>query len=87
MSKKGVVVLGDKMNHGGEVKSASANFSVNGKKVALVGDKVHCKKHGNNHIVEGASQRTCNGQPVVVDGCKCHCGCVVISSATNSTIG
>ncbi|MEI2264062.1 PAAR domain-containing protein [Erwinia sp. CGal63] len=86
---KGLVLLGDKTTHGGKVISASSNIIINGKEVALVGDMVSCpiKDHGTNPIIEGASQRTCGGRAVVVDGCKCQCGCQVISSAPNSTIG
>ncbi len=86
---KGLVLLGDKTTHGGKVISASSNITVNGKKVALVGDMVSCPVpgHGTNPITEGMSQRAFGGRAVVVDGCKCQCGCQVISSATNSTIG
>ncbi len=86
---KGLVLLGDKTTHGGTVISASSNFTVIGKKVALVGDKVSCPVagHGTNPIIEGSPKRSCNGRAVVVDGCKCQCGCLVVSSATNSTIG
>ncbi|MDX6018875.1 PAAR domain-containing protein [Scandinavium sp. V105_16] len=86
---KGVVFLGDKTDHGGEVISASANYTIDGKKVALVGDMVSCPVdgHGTNPIVEGAPNRSVNGRAVVVDGCKCQCGCRVISSATNCTVG
>lgn len=86
---KGLVLLGDKTTHGGEVISASSAFTVNGKSVALVGDRVSCpvNGHGVNPIVEGASQRFCHGRAVVIDGCKCQCGCLVISSALNSTVG
>jgi len=86
---KGFVLLGDKTSHGGKVISASANFTVNDIKVALVGDLVSCpvEGHGTNPIVEGWPHRTFNGRAVVVDGCKCQCGCTVISSAQNSTVG
>lgn len=86
---KGLVVLGDKTSHGGKVLSASSNITVDGKTVAVVGDMVNCPMigHGTNPIVEGMSQRTCAGRAVVVDGCRCACGCQVISSAPNSTTG
>lgn len=87
--KKGLVLLGDKTSHGGKVISASSNTTVNGKKVALVGDMVSCpiEGHGTNPIVEGWSQHTFNGRAFAVDGCKCQCGCTLISSALNSTVG
>ena len=86
---RGVVLLGDKTTHGGNVISASANFTVNGKKVALVGDMVSCPVpgHGTNPIIEGMPQRSCDGRSVVADGCRCQCGCQVISSAPESAIG
>ncbi|EMO0474645.1 PAAR domain-containing protein [Pluralibacter gergoviae] len=85
----GVVLLGDKTSHGGKVISASSSITVDGKKVALVGDLVSCPigGHGSNPIVEGAPHRTFNGRAVVVDGCKCQCGCTVISSVQHSTVG
>ena len=85
----GIVLIGDKTSHGGTVISASSNITVDGKKAALVGDMVNCPVdgHGTNPIVEGSPHRTFNGCAVVVDGCKCQCGCTVISSAQNSTGG
>lgn len=41
---KGFVLIGDNTTHGGQVISASSSMVVNGKKVALVGDKVSCPK-------------------------------------------
>ncbi|HCT3534377.1 PAAR domain-containing protein [Enterobacter hormaechei] len=86
---KGLVLLGDKTSHGGKVISASSSITVDGKKAALVGDMVSCpvEGHGMNPVVEGSPHRTFNGRAVVVDGCKCQCGCTVISSAQNSTVG
>lgn len=86
---RGLVLLGDRTTHGGKVISASSAITVNGKKVALIGDWVSCPipGHGVNSILEGFPQRTNNGKAVAVDGCLCQCGCQVISSATNSTVG
>lgn len=44
---KGLVLLGDKTYHGGIIISASANFTVTGIKVALVGDLVSCPVEGH----------------------------------------
>ena len=86
---KGLVLLGDKTTHGGSVISASSTMIVNGKKVALIGDKVSCPipGHGTNPIVEGSSEWISDGKAVVVDGCRCQCGCQVISSAPDCAIG
>ncbi|EIZ9526020.1 PAAR domain-containing protein, partial [Cronobacter sakazakii] len=53
---KGFVVLGDKTTHGGVVISASSTMVVNGRIVALVGDKVNCPVpgHGTNKIIEAS---------------------------------
>lgn len=74
---KGFVLLGDKTTHGGAVISASSTMIVNGKPVALVGDKVSCPipGHGTNAIIEGAPEWSSDGKAIVVDGCKCQCGC------------
>lgn len=86
---KGLVLLGDKTTHGGAVISASSTMIVNGKKVALVGDMVICPKdgHGSNPIIEGSTEWSSDGKAIVVDGCKCRCGCQVISSAPEWAIG
>lgn len=86
---KGFVLLGDKTTHGGSVISATSTLVVNGKKVALVGDKVSCPipGHGVNQIVEGSPEWSSDGKAIVVDGCKCQCGCQVISGAPDCVIG
>jgi hypothetical protein len=43
---KGFVLLGDKTTHGGEVISASSTMTVNGNKVALVGDEIFALSRG-----------------------------------------
>ncbi|QEW33873.1 PAAR domain-containing protein [Erwinia billingiae] len=86
---KGFVLLGDSTTHGGQVISASSTMIVNGKKVALMGDQISCPLigHGINAIVEGSPEWASDGKAVVVDGCRCACGCQVISSAPDCAIG
>jgi len=86
---RGFVLLGDKTTHGGKVISATSTMIVNGKKVALVGDMVSCPipGHGTNPIVEGSPEWISDGKPIVIDACKCLCGCQVISSAPDCVIG
>ncbi|WP_081609206.1 PAAR domain-containing protein [Pseudomonas sp. CBZ-4] len=80
---QGLVLLGDKTTHGGEVISASSTTIVNGKRAALVGDEVRCPLpgHGVNRIVEGCPDWSEEGRAMVVNGCRSECGCQVISSA------
>ena len=86
---KGFVLLGDKTTHGGQVISASSTMVVNGKNVALVGDKIICpiNGHGINAIIDGSPEWISDGKAVVVNGCHCECGCQVISSAPDCAIG
>ena len=80
---QGLVLLGDKTTHGAEVISASSTTIVNGKRAALVGDEVRCPLpgHGVNRIVEGCPDWSVGGRAMVINGCRCECGCLVISSA------
>ncbi|MGH1500510.1 PAAR domain-containing protein [Yersinia proxima] len=86
---KGFVLLGDKTTHGGEVISATSSMVVNGKKVALIGDMISCPQTGHavNTIIEGSTEWASDGKAVAVDGCHCECGCQVISSSPDCSIG
>lgn len=86
---KGFVLLGDKTTRGGQVISASSTMIVNGKNVALVGDAINCPVvgHGINTIIEGSSEWISDGKDIVVDGCHCECGCQVLSSAPDCSVG
>lgn len=79
---RGVIRLGDITTHGGNVIQASSEMVVHGRPVALVGDLVTCPQpgHGTNPIIEGSSMMSFNGKAVAIDGCKCVCGCALISS-------
>lgn len=86
---QGFVLLGDKTTHGGEVISASSTQTVNGKRVALVGDEVRCPLpgHGVNAIVEGTPDWSEEGRAVAVGGCRTECGSQLISSVTDCVVG
>ncbi|MFT0521568.1 PAAR domain-containing protein [Pseudomonas faucium] len=83
------VLLGDRTTHDGSVISASSTTIVNGKPVALVGDKVNCPipGHGTNPIVEGSEHWSENGVALVVDSCRSECGCRVIASTCECGVG
>jgi len=81
------VCLGDDTSHGGNVKTASSSFSLNGgRKAALVGDLVSCPLHSDNPIVEGGKGFSDLGRPLAVGGCRTQCGSVLIASNPGVTI-
>lgn len=79
---KGIIRLGDATTHGGNVIQASSQMAIDGKPAALVGDMVSCPipGHGVNPIIEGSTFMSFQDKAVAVEGCKCACGCALISS-------
>lgn len=79
---KRVIRLGDPTTHGGKVVSAAATSSINGIKVARMGDKVTCPLtgHGVGTIVEGDPNWLIEGIPVALEGHKTSCGASLIST-------
>ncbi|MDQ2823425.1 MAG: PAAR domain-containing protein [Pseudomonadota bacterium] len=78
---RGVVRLGDKTSHGGQVISASATFIVLDKQVALHGDTTFCPKcKGTFPIQVATSERRHHNQPVAYHGDATACGAKLISS-------
>jgi len=77
-----MIVLGDKTDHGGEVIEASGVTDTHGKRIARVGDKVHCPKkgHGTAVITTGDNTMIVDGKAVAYHGCKTSCGATLISS-------
>lgn len=77
----GVIRLGDKTSHGGQVISAQATFKALGKAVAVNGDLTICPKcKGKFPIQVTASDRKHQGKAVAYDGDKATCGAKLISS-------
>ena len=78
---RGIVRLGDKTTHGGQVISAQATFKALGKAVAVEGDLTVCPKcKGTFPIQPASSERRHHGQAVAYDGDKTACGAKLISS-------
>jgi uncharacterized Zn-binding protein involved in type VI secretion len=77
----GVVRLGDKTSHGGQVISASDSFTVLGKQVALDGDETFCPKcKGTFPIQVAASERKHHGKQVAYHDDPTACGAKLVSS-------
>jgi uncharacterized Zn-binding protein involved in type VI secretion len=78
---RGVIRLGDKTSHGGEVVSGSTTYKVLGKAVAVEGDMASCPKcKGMFAIKPVDSTRKHHGKQVAYDGDKTECGAKLISS-------
>lgn len=78
---RGVIRLGDKTSHGGEVVSASDSYTVLGKAVALEGDMATCPKCKGKHAIKPVdSTRKHHGKQVAYDGDPTDCGATLISS-------
>jgi uncharacterized Zn-binding protein involved in type VI secretion len=84
---KGIIRIGDKTTHGGQVLSGSSKMKFAGIGVARVGDPVSCpiNGHGPTTIIEGHPTIKDNGAPVAFHGHKCACGCALVTSLANAT--
>lgn len=78
---RGVIRLGDKTTHGGEVISAAQDFTVLGKQVALEGDSTYCPQcKGKFSIHPCTDSRRHHGKRVAYDQDITACGAKLISS-------
>jgi uncharacterized Zn-binding protein involved in type VI secretion len=78
---RGVIRLGDKTSHGGEVVSASESFTVMGIAVALDGDMTVCPKcKGRFAIRPLDSSRQHHGKAVAYHDDPTECGATLLSS-------
>ena len=78
---RGVIRMGDKTSHGGQVISASDSLKALGKAVALEGDMVVCPQcKGKFPIIVSDSDRKHHGKRVAHQGDKAACGAILCSS-------
>lgn len=82
---KKIIRVGDILNpYGGKVMTGS--YLAYGKAVACIGDTVICNKHGENKIIEGATNSIINKKAIALDGDHCACGCTLVSSLSEINI-
>jgi uncharacterized Zn-binding protein involved in type VI secretion len=78
---RGIIRLGDKTSHGGQVISAASDFTVLGKAVAVEGDMTYCPQcKGQFAITPAGGTRTHHGKSVAFNDDATECGAKLISS-------
>ncbi|WP_020202148.1 PAAR domain-containing protein [Cupriavidus sp. WS] len=76
--------LGDALEDGGQVTSASPTMEFMGRPLARKGDAALCARHGPTTIAEGDDGfPDQDGKPVAMHRHCCACGCRLISSLLN----
>ena len=81
-----VIRIGDPTSHDGKVvESGAPQFLVDGRPVALVGDRCICPVQGHQVciIVSGNARHIVNGKPVAYEGDKTSCGAQLLSTVKN----
>ncbi len=79
---KKAICVGDTTSHGGFVLTGSPMVIINGKSIARKSDLVSCPTHGVNSISEGDENHCDNGLAVALEGHRCACGAILISSGS-----
>lgn len=80
-----ICCLGDATTHGGTVIQVSGSFTIDGRRIARIGDIVICPMHGPNPMIEGDPVTLDEGIPIVLHGHHSACGCAVICTV-NATV-
>ena len=76
---------GDATTHGGKVVVVSGSFTIDGRRVARVGDMVMCPVHGMNPLTEGDGQTLDEQIALTLHGHHSACGSAVICTV-NATV-
>lgn len=82
------ITLGDATSHGGQVIEASAVTDAGGRRIARVGDKVKCPRHGRHGItviVSGDPTMLIDGRPAAREGDLTDCGAALVASQKVTT--
>ncbi len=75
--------LGDTIDHGGTIITASPTWKCNSIPIARVGDEVMCFIHGLQTITTGSPAWTVDGRAMARIGSSCSCGAVINSGSPN----
>lgn len=80
-----IAALGTPTSHGGEVITATAALTIDGRKVARVGDQTICPEHGQGFITEGGFA-TLDGNRIAHHGSMTSCGATLIVVGSGPTV-
>lgn len=80
MSRR-IIVVGDAIDHGGEVVTGSSTDCIDGRAIACVGDEVECRRHGRTSIAEGCAHASIEGRAIALEGHRTACGARLIGSS------
>lgn len=81
-----IIVIGDRIDHGGSVVSGTPTSDIAGTPIARVGDSVVCQRHGPTTIASGDSTLIVDGQPVARHGDRTACGGTLLSSQSTTFV-
>lgn len=78
---------GDTTSHGGRVLACAPENKVDGRPLALLGDRVSCPKCGGIYPIVGVKNlgMTFDGRPVASEGDTTACGATLIASQNTAT--
>lgn len=78
---------GDTTSHGGKVLACTPTNKVDGRPLALLGDKASCPKCGGIYPIVGVKNlgMTFDGRPVASEGDTTACGATLIASQSTAT--
>ena len=82
-----VARLGDTIDHGGEIITASPNVYANSIRVARLNDQVNCFRHGIQTIVSASSTVFANSRGMARIGDRVSCGAVIVTGSPNVFAG
>jgi len=82
-----VARLGDRISHGGEIIEASPDVRANGKRVARLGDRVFCVRHGTQTITGASNKVRANSKRVARVGDRVSCGATITTGARDVRAG
>jgi uncharacterized Zn-binding protein involved in type VI secretion len=85
---KGVIRLGDPTKHGGQVIGQERAAKVQGRSIALRGDKVSCPIPGHHdcfiQTIHNPGKVMLDGVDVAMHNDLASCGCMLMSTAPDS---